>query len=440
MLGDITDEEANNLIFIMSESFRDNFLMRELVESQLFPVTQYIGVACYLLYEGETSYSYQILKKIADEISPEEIARRSKCLGAPLNHLGFYAIPMLYLFGRAQVIYDNLFKRKKGDTDVIIESEAKKKETKFILDFWKRLSPNYLNDGKLTMKENKKIQCLTDDYINKLKDQMLPIDESNKDIIKKLKQTIALLTIFNFLFNAECRLGIFEHGPYYFEDNLDPLVFKEFSYLYSGDEVLGVDMSEFIPHKLSKIAPVPNVIFGMTLKGMNKIEFNDFGTLFADPSDFSSNITSIGIWTKEPIHPKDLRFPDTKGILTPLSIDILDKLSDFAKSATRELYINYTRWSTLKKLMLGSGLYANLNLAVPAAYAGIEDEFNWTWPMDYAEDKSLQTKLQNKEKIKFYIEKLEKFRLNAHPFGFRMVRGRKYRQKHPVYYYLDPTE
>ena len=142
MLGDISTEEANKLSMLMSESFRGNFLMREFVEGKLFPVSQYIGVAAYILYEGETSFQYQILKKIADKVSPEEIARRSKCLGAPLNHLAFYSVAMLYLHGRAQVITDNIIKRKEGDLNVIIESEAKKKETKLILYFWKRLSPN----------------------------------------------------------------------------------------------------------------------------------------------------------------------------------------------------------------------------------------------------------------------------------------------------------
>jgi len=62
---------------------------------------------------------------------------------------------MLYLHGRAAVIYDNLAKKMQGETDIIIEPERKKKETKFILDFWRRMSPNYLNDGSLTIDNNK---------------------------------------------------------------------------------------------------------------------------------------------------------------------------------------------------------------------------------------------------------------------------------------------
>jgi len=431
MLGDISDEEVNELISLFCKSLRSNFIGREMVESQIFPVTHYIHVACYILYDQ--SHQYKVLKKIASKISPENIGRRSKCLGAPLNQLAFCSIAMLYLHGRAQVIYDNIEKKKKGETNIIVEPEKKKKETKFILDFWRRLSPNYLNDGALIVDD--KIAFLSDDYINSLKDQMIPIDENNKDIIKKLKQTIAHLAIFNFLSQAECRAGFFEHGPYYFEGNPEPIIFKEFQCLYSGDEIFGMNVSEYWPYKLTKPSPIPNVIFGMTLKGMNKIEFNNWGTIFADPPDFSSNITSIGIWTKEPIHPKDLRYPDNMGNLKPLSLNILDDLIDFAKKGTKELYILFSKWSFIKKLMLGTGFYANSCLFLCAGYAGLENDFNWTWALDYAEDKTLKVDV-DKEKIKWYIERLKPWR-GGHPFLTRMFKRLKTQKIDPFYYFLQ---
>ncbi|MHA1489606.1 MAG: hypothetical protein ACTSRI_08125, partial [Promethearchaeota archaeon] len=230
MLGDISDEEANELIAIFSNSVLENFLNRGMVESKIFPVTHYIHVACYILYDQ--SYQYNILKKVASKISPEDIARRSKSLGSIMNQLIFYSFCMLYLHGRAQVIHDNLIKKKAGEPNIIVESDTKKKETKFVLDFWKRLSPNYLNNGALTIAD-KKIQFLSNDYINNLKDQMIPIG-NNKEITNKLKKTLAHLTIYSFLSQAECRLAISEHGPYYFEGNPEPLIFKEFLELYTG--------------------------------------------------------------------------------------------------------------------------------------------------------------------------------------------------------------
>ena len=453
MLGDITDQEANELIALISKSVVTNLINRGTIESKIFPVSYYIGVACYILYDQ--SYQYNILKEVVSKISPEEIARRSKSLGPGLNQLAFYSTCMLYLHGRAQVIHDNLSKKKAGETNIVVEPEAKKKETKFILDFWKRLSPNYLNDETLISK-NKKITCLSDDYIEKLKDNMIPIN-NNKEITKRLKQTIAHLTIYSFLSRAECRMSISEHGPYYFEDNTEPLIFKEFLELHIGDEMFELDMTGNMPYKITNIAPVPNVIFGMTLKDMNKIEFNDFSTLFADPTDFSSNITSIGIWTRELSHPKDLRYPDNLGKLKPLSLNILEELSKFAKSATKELYFDIAKWNFTKRLLFGSHIYVNSLLSVCAQYAGIEDNFNWTWPFDYASGKPLKTDLIDKDKIKFYIEKLgkkiktnldeteaEKVQITAlekyegvHPLLTRMFRTRKAQKIDPFYYFLQ---
>jgi len=402
MLGDISDEEVNELIVMFSQSVLGNFLTRGVVESKIFPVNHYIHVACYILYDQ--SYQYNILKEVASKISPEDLAKRSKSLGSRSNHLGFYSLLMLYLHGRAEIIHDNLSKKKAGDTNIVVEPETKKNETKFIMDFWKRLSPNYLNGGEQILEKSKKITCLSDDYIENLKENMISID-NNKDIIKQLKQTIAHLTIYSFLSQAECRMSISEQGPYYFEGNTEPLVFKEFLDLHTGDDMFGINMSGNMPYKITPIAPVPNVIFGMTLKDMNKIEFNDFGTLFADPTDLSSNITSVGT----------------------------------------------------KKLMFGSNLYVNRIVSLCAQYAGIEEKFNWTWPFDYVSGKPFKTNLVDKEKITFYIDKLgkkvkanenekeaEKLQIASlekyegiHPFLTRMFRSRRARKLDPFYYYLQ---
>jgi hypothetical protein len=432
MLGNLSDDEANKLIAYISKSMISNITIRDAaLESKIFPVMHYINTACYILYDQ--SYQFNVLRKVARKISPETIAKRSKTLCAPLNQLAFYSIAMLYLQGRAAVIHDNYYK-KKTNPNIVIEPENKKIETKFILDFWRRLSPNYRNDGALTV-ENKEIVFLSDEYINILRDQMIPINNKT-EIIKKLRQTIAQLTIFNFLFQGECRAGISEHGPYYFEGSSDALIFKEFQYLYVGKEIFGMDISSYLPQKITKLSPIPNVIFGLTLKNMNKIEFNDWSTLFADPSDFSSNITSIGIWTKELIHPKYLRYPDNMGKLKPLSLNILDDLNDFAKNATKELYIQYSKWNFIKKLMLGTSLYANNCAALCASYAGIENDFDWTWPNDYVLDKPFKTELLNKEKITSYINHLKRWN-GGHPFMQRVLRGRKIQKTDPFYYYLQ---
>ncbi|MHA1252467.1 MAG: hypothetical protein ACTSRP_20955 [Candidatus Helarchaeota archaeon] len=394
MLGNLTDEEANELITIVSENVRKNMMGRSVVESKLFPVSHYIHTATYILYDQ--SYQYNIIKRLMEKIKPKEIGRHSKSLGAPLNQLALNSFAMLYLHGRAQVIHDNLRKKSKGDTSVVVEPEEKKKETKFLLDVWRKMIPSYRNDGALTA-ENKKIQVLSNDDIENLKSDMIKIDSTNSHLMKKLKRTMAELTIYNFIFQGECRAGI-----------------------------------------ISTISPIPNVIFGMTIDHnyINKLEFNDWGTLFTDPPDFSDHITSLGIWTKELLHPKDYRYPDKLGNLTALKPEIMNDLSNFSTRATKEMYILFSKMNYIEKLMLGTNLYTNF-LALFTIYAGIENEFSWTWPYEYARGEPFTTDLLDKDKITYYIKKLEKFPNGAHPFLARLFRRKKIHKIDPIYYHLQ---
>ena len=105
----------------------------------------------------------------------------------------------------------------------------------------------------------------------------------------------------------------------------------------------------------------------------------------------------------------------------------------------------------------GSNLYVNRIASSCARYAGIEDNFNWTWPFDYAAGKPLKNDLVDKEKIKYYIDKLgtkvkttqdekeaEKLQIaylekyeGVHPFLTRIFRSKKVRKLDPFYYFLQ---
>lgn len=436
MLGNISDEETNELIYIMSENFRKNLLGRELVESQLFPVSHYIGVACYINYDQ--SWHYNIFREIAKTISPAEIARRNKTLGSFLNQLAFNSLAMLYLHGRAQVIHDNIERKKKGEAGIEVEPEKKKKETKFIMDFWRNLSPNYRNDGALTTDDGT-IRVLSQDTINALRQEMTPVLDK-PELIKKVKRTMALMTNRNFLAQSECRAGIFEHGPYQTETPDELLIFKEFSAMYTGEDQvelnIGLDMPILDFQMTEAKAPVSNVIFGFTLKDMKKLEYNDWGTCFAEPPDYTQNITSMCLWTKDFMHPKDVRYPDNLGNVTKLQFEILDDLMDFSQKALNEMYIAISKWDFLRKLMSGVNGYSNLVPLLFSLHAGIEERFNWSWANDVLEDQQRSDAVQVAD-VNRYIEHLAKMPGNAHPFGARVFRRKRDRKLDPSYYPLQ---
>ncbi len=442
MYGNISDEEANELIKYMSDNVRKNFVKRSIVETPLFPVSHYIHTATYTLYDQ--AYQYNVLKEVAKVLPPEKLGRRNKTFSVVFNQLAINSLAMLYLHGRAQCLFDNIeYNKKNPSSKVEVEPEEKKKETKFILDYWKRLSPNYRNDGKLTV-EDGTIRVLSQDLIEKLRSEMVPVHDQ-PELVRKLKRATAVLTSRTFLAHAECRAGIFEQGPYETDSPDEVLIFKDFVGLYTGNLPYGLDemgkereqIEPLVKHLFTKAkSPVDNIIFGMTLKNIGKIEYNDWGTMFTEPSDYTKNITSVGVWTKEPIHPKNMRYPDKLGEINLLPFDTLDSVQTYAQDAINEIYLDVATWPLLKKLLTGFALYANAVVAVASFYAGLEDKFDWSWPIDILNDEQ-HSDLIDTQAVKGYIKKLEKFPFQAHPFLSRIFRRKKKHREDPLYYYLQ---
>ncbi|MHA1266806.1 MAG: hypothetical protein ACTSRS_16335 [Candidatus Helarchaeota archaeon] len=441
MYGNISDEETNELIRLVSDNVRRNLEGRSVIETPLFPVSHYIHTATYILYQQ--TFQYNVLKEVAQKLPPEELARRNKTFSAAFNQLAMNSFAMLYLHGRGQIIYENLeYNKKHPHNKIEVEPEEKKRETKFILDYWKRLSPNYRNDGKLTV-EDGTIRILSKDFIETLLQEMTPVHDK-PEIIRKVKRTTATLTSRNFLALAECRAGIFEQGPYETAVPDEVLIFKEFISLYTGESLLGFtellgseEMDPLMSHiKTKATSPVDNVVIGMTLKNMTKLEFNDWGTMFAEPSDFTDRITSIGIWTREMIAQRDMRYPDQLGTIKKLSIDVLDPLLNYAQDALNEMYIEIMGWDYLRKLLLGMTLYTCAVVGVSALYAGVENNFNWTWPIDILNDDQ-HYDMVNTRDVKDYIKKLEQYPMGVHPLINRVFRSKKKHRLDPFYYLLQ---
>ncbi len=408
--SNITTEEANEIIYIMSENFRKGLMGRSVVESQLFPVNNYICIACHQLYDQ--TFAYNILKKIVDNgCDPREIGPKNKTLCAYLNGLAFQSLAMLYLQGRGQKIYDW------GDNPEK-EPEEKKEETKFVLDFFRHLNPNYRNDHLLLVdqSEDNNMRILDENIIEKLRGDMFEI---NKDQIKKFKRILANITTHNFLDKCECRAGIFEHGPYKL-DSGEMLLFKDFQFFYTGKEIYKGLKTGFPWSETEAKSPIPNLSIGYILKDMKKLEFNDWGTLFADPPDFSNNIIKIGLWQRELILPTEQEYPNKLGKIEPVPWETYEQVGKFSQEALNELYIKMADWDYNKRCLSGTYLYANAVLTLLSAYAEIQDEIDWETP----------------KKTESYIPIFKKYIGGAHPFMMRFFRSKKRRKQDPSYYYI----
>jgi len=336
-------KEANELIAHASELVDYQVSRRGLLETQLFPVTAYICVSFYNAYD----MLYDILKKISEKTTPEIMGRESRKILSEINALSIFYIPLYYMIGRMGEI-----QRNGGDSKS--ESLEKRKQTLFVLDFWKRLATSYFRDGKISVYDsNKKNMVLDHSTVNQTLNNI--VDLSKEEVIK-VKRIVANLEVVSFLDECEARAKICDHGPYKINDN-ESLVFREISHLYDGG----------IPHfpwsETNAKAPFNNIAFAFRLKDV-EINFDDFATLETIPQDFTDNITGVALFTRSGEKVKNL------------DLNILDSFKDYSERANKELFLKFSKWDRKQRLIAGAYAYC-YGYARYTNFAGISGDIKW---------------------------------------------------------------
>ena len=336
-------KEANELIAHASELVDYQVSRRGLLETQLFPVTAYICVSFYNAYD----MLYDILKKISEKTTPEIMGRESRKILSEINALSIFYIPLYYMIGRMGEI-----QRNGGDSKS--ESLEKRKQTLFVLDFWKRLATSYFRDGKISVYDsNKKNMVLDHSTVNQTLNNI--VDLSKEEVIK-LKRTVANLEVVSFLDECEARAKICDHGPYKINDN-ESLVFREISHLYDGG------MPHFHWSETNAKAPFNNIAFAFRLKDVD-INFDDFATLETIPQDFTDNITGVSLFTRSGEKVKNL------------DLDILESFKDYSERANKELFLKFSKWDRKQRLIAGAYAYC-YGYARYTNFVGITGDINW---------------------------------------------------------------
>lgn len=343
-MGEYMDvKSTNELISHISEVVDYQVQSRGLLETQLFPVTAYICVSFYNAYD----MLYNVLKQVAARTTPEEMGRQSRKILSELNALTVFYIPLYYMVGRMGEIH-----RNKGDPKS--ESEEKREQTKFVLDFWRRLVSSYYPNGKLTVYDsNKQNLALNSHDIDWIISQLSDIQP---EAALKVRRTAANLEIVSFLDECEARAKLCDHGPYKISDN-EILVFREIMHLYDGG-------TPHFPWSETKAkAPYSNIAFAFRLKDV-EAKFDDFATMTTKPINFSENITGIALFTREGNEVK------------PLEMDVLKAFNDYAESAKTELFVKFSKWDRRQRLLAGAFAYC-YGYARYTNYVGITDQINW---------------------------------------------------------------
>ena len=343
-------KEANELIAYVNDVLEYHILHRGLLESKIFPVTAYICVSFYNSYD----MLYDIIKKVSEKITPEEMGKKSRKMLSELQALTINYIPLYYMEGRMGEIF-----RNGGDPKS--ESEEKRKQTIFLLDFWKRLASSYFQNDKLFVADLNELNE-HGGAANIALDQpeidwsMEHIKAVSKEEAAKIRRTMANLEVFSFLDECEARAKLLDHGPYRINDE-EILVFREISHLYDGGE------PHFPWSETEAKAPYSNIAFAYRLKNVKAI-VDGFATMTTDPIVWGDRITRAALFTRDGDEVK------------PIGFDNLDPFFDYATKAQRELYIKFTKWDRKQRLIAGAYAYC-YGYARYTNFVGITDEINW---------------------------------------------------------------
>jgi hypothetical protein len=385
-LGEISTKDANKLLRRASEASTYLLSQRTALESKLFPVTAYNSVACAQIYRG---YEYKIFKELANHISPEDLGKRCRTLAMAPNVLGMWAFIGLWGLGRMQDLYDAGGPKK--------EPAERRKEAKFLIDFWYRMATSYYTNGKpLAAESGDTAVCLPEDILTLVKQQLKPITEDERS---KLKRATAQLYVAEFLSYCECRASIHEMGPYPMPRSTS-LVFREFSPLYDGSRLI------FDWQDTKAKSPLPNISIALVLKDMQELVFTDFATLFAKPEDYTPHITHYALFTRH----------GTK--VEPVSFKMLAELEQFASDVQGELYGKFADWDDVTRLKAGSSVFLKW-FYIFSDMAGITGKMNFGLSEDIVGD---------------YLQLMLKSM--GHPAWARLFRNRQECDKDPTFYEL----
>ncbi|TFF97177.1 MAG: hypothetical protein EU547_05015 [Promethearchaeota archaeon] len=337
-------KEANELIYHISETLDEQIKKRGLLESQLFPVTAYICVSFYDAYDR----LYDVLKKVAEKTTPEEMGRESRKILSEIHALSITYIPLYYMEGRMGEIH-----RMGGDPSKV--PKKRREETLFVLDFWKRLASSYFPDDKLFVSDlNWKNPALNQEDIDWTLEHIQKVDETET---KDIKRTMANLGVIAFLDECEARAKLCDHGPYPINED-EILVFREIMHLYDGGK------PHFPWSETKAESPHSNIAFAFTLKDVDA-KFDNFASMDTTPKTFTDRITGAALF---------MRDGDT---VKPLELDILEKYNSYAKNAQKELYIKFSQWERKEKLIAGAYAYS-YGYARYTNFVGITDQIDWS--------------------------------------------------------------
>ena len=386
--------KINDQIAHLSRVFADIILERGFLDSKIFPVNAYICIAFYQTYEK----LFDVMGRVWRNLSPEELARRSKRLLSPINALSITYLWLYYSLARMGVIYN------KCGGDPSKEPKEKREQWLFMLEHWYRLATNYFDSGKPTVASSgKKNIALNEESLKWIKDHLQPVD---LDQVIKTRRAIGSVDLYAFLEECDARAKIVNHGPYSI-GNYEILVISEYINLYDGRGRL------WLPWSATE-AKLPTSTLGIAMAIRSaRATFNDIGTMTVEPADYSRLVTKMVAYTEK------------GGGIAEVPLEELPAYADAAERAHMELYMKFSQMDRKDLIIAGATAYWR-GFARYTDQIGITDEVDWNLSKTVL-DEYLPYFLKNDEDPAFSRIKKKIIKMKALPF---------LKEKDPILYYL----
>jgi len=244
------------------------------------------------------------------------------------------SILMCSFFGaRQQMILDRGL--KPGDP-LPEEDDARIEDARFLVDFWRRVTSVYRNDGLLLPAQADYTQpVLPRHAADALALRLEPVTPERRRSVRRLAAT---LDLYSFILHGEQRDGTFGHGPYPQPDGTI-MVVHEYTDL----------QNQFLPWaETATRNPYPNLAIARRLKGNVHTRFDLFGSILYTPADLDDLIVAESVLTR-----------DASDGIRLVSWDEIPEIQHRAAEAQNELYLKAATWTPRFKAEYGVHLFAN---------------------------------------------------------------------------------
>ncbi len=298
---------------------------RALLRSVLFDVPRRSSIGWYCYYDRAPG----LLRRLVEQISPEEIGRRMRRLCSRPYYLQLSILMCSYFGARQQLLLDN------GLSQGQPFPAEKLDDARFVVDFWQRACRAYRSDGRLLPDQLGGTQrILPRDDIESLNTQLTRADPG---IHQRLRRLAATLELYVFILHGEQRDGLFAHGPYDVGKGRQ-LVVQEFTDL----------QNDYLPWAETEASnPYPQLALVRRTKDIGP-HFDLFGGVLFDTQDLTPCVEAEGLFT---------RVDD--GSIVPVSLDEVERIESCAADAQNELFLKAAEWSPRYKAEYGVHLFAN---------------------------------------------------------------------------------